>query len=250
MNKFNLLQKIAIFVATGVVSIIETSMTPVQAFVFIRDSTLGWQSQTNNFFRNIPQNLVDGDTFDITFNSNFPNIFVTSATGSFASAFDLPFDTLADSPVGPVTFQYDEIKGRYILQDDLTWDFGSRVLTNSESISENGILLWTIPVKTEFLVSFETSNSVEIDLFTDSFETFPYFTFNGNTYGALLNSRGEIVMNRFQDTLASTFQFSDLSTAAPGNYSVNSLVTPISEPVTIFGLLISGVLALGLKSKK
>ena len=250
MNKSCLFQNIAIASVAGVVTAIGIFISPAQAFVFINNSTLGWQSQTDNFFRSVPQNPVDGDIFDVTFNPNFSDIFVTTATGSFATAFNTPFEALASSPVGPSTFQYDAMKELYILQDNLTWDFGSRILIDDEGISNSGNLLWTIPVGTEFLVSFGTASSIEVDLFTDSSETFPYFTFNGDTYGAPPNYDGETVMDVFQDTIASTFQFSDLSTSAPGNYSVNSVATQVPEPITIFGLLISCGLTLRLKLKK
>ena len=252
MNKPHLFNNLAIACVSGVITATGIFTLPVQAFVFESNSTLGWQSQTNNFFRNVPRNPVDGDTFDVTFNPTFPNIFVTAATGSFASGFNNipPFDTLSVSPVGPGTFEYDGVKERYILQNNLTWDFGSRTLTDAEGIPDNGNLLWTIPVGTEFLVSFDAANSVEVDLCTDICVSLPYFTFKGDTYGAPPNSGGEVVMGRFQDTLASTFQFSDLSSSAPGNYLANSLVTPVPEPVTILGFFIFGGLALGLKSKK
>ena len=250
MNKPYLFKNLAIACVSGVITATGIFTLPVQAFVFESDSTLGWLSQTDDFFGNVPQNPVDGDAFDVTFNPTFPNIVVTAATGSFASDF-IPFgsDTLSVSPVGPGTFEYDGVKGRYILQNNLTWNFGSRTLTDAEGITDNGNLLWTIPEGTEFLVSVNPS-SVEVDLCTDICATLPYFTFNGNTYGAPPNSGGEVVMGVFQDTLASTFQFSDLSSSAPGNYLANSLVTPVPEPVTILGLLIFGGLALGLKSKK
>lgn len=259
MNHVSLLQKLAPLglAAVGAIAATSIATTPAQAFVFQDGSTLNWADTTNDFFGDV--NLRNNnDTLQVIFNPTNSNIFINDATGSFATAFTpSSADTITNDPIiANFMYQQSAFKNelRYVLKENIEWDFGLRTLTDHFGVEQNGVLKWVVPQGTEFSVSFgpQPEESVELALCLDTCVSVPYFEFNGETFGAPPNSEGEVVQGVFQDTVQNTLVFQDASTPANGGYTGGGVVvgqgTP--EPASVLGLLTFAGLGLGLKRKQ
>jgi hypothetical protein len=255
MNQVSLLQKLAPLgvAAIGAIAATGIATAPAQAFVFKDGSTLNWGDTTNDFYDDVE--LIEGDTLQVIFNPNSPVISINEATGSFDPGFCDPLclDNLATSPVVG-NFEYKQSafvnELRYVLQNDVVFDFDSRTLEDHFGNPTPGTLTWTAPAGTEFRAE-KVGGSAELELCLDTCVTVPYFTFNGETFGAPPNSNGEVVQGFFQDTIQNRFQFDDSQSTGGGQYVAGGVVVKgAPEPASVLGLLTFAGLGLGLKRKQ
>lgn len=262
MNKSYLLQKLAFASIVGVISTTANiAIAPAQAFVFISDSTLNWIDNTSEFFSDVQQ--VDGDTLQIT--STGSDIYIEDATGSFIPAFTSDtVDQIVNDPI-VANFTYFGTGNptstgnvnRYVLQNTIEWDFGERTLISNEGANVSGNLKWVVPAGAEFEITPSTviGEFIEIDLCKDTCSSFPYFEFDGDTFGApppFPNDVGEVVMGVLQDTKQNTLDFFNTSIGANGSYDAGGVVvtsTSVPEPTFILGLFTIAGLGLSLKHK-